>query len=319
MKLSFETIEEISFGCREIYKDEEGIHFLRHSSEQTNFLYSLFQVWGDNSRDTAGVVIDFYTNTKNFEFSAPCGCKFELLVNSELIEEIFLSGETRMWKGEINPEGKRIRISLVFPARSRGVLEYINVDDGAEVTPYSYSGKILFLGDSITQGWSCEKNAFSHPFIMSRYFDSELLNQGVGGFHFDVLALNNLEYEPDRVVVAYGTNDFDYFSSMEEFQKIMSSYMERIKEMYGDKKIYVVTPIWFVDSEPTAMGTLDDCRNAIANKAESLGFDVIDGSVIFPADSKYLADGLHPNDEGSRIYAENAIKIIIEKEKNGKI
>ncbi len=314
MKLSFETIKNISFGCSEIKNDEMGIHFNRHSQEQIDYHYSVLEFFGDNARDTAGVVLDFYTDSKSFEFSAPSGCKFEVLVNSEMFEEIYLSGSDRAWRGEVNPEGKRIRLSLVFPARSRGVIEYVEVDDGSEVTPYSYSGKILFLGDSITQGWSCDRNAFSHPFIIARYFDSELLNQGVGGFRFDVLALEHLEYEPDRVVVGYGTNDFGYCESLEKLDECMSPYMKKIKEMYGDKKVYVVTPVWFVDSAPRAMGSLDDCRNAIAKKAESFGFTVIDGTKIFPADAKYLADGLHPNDVGNRIYASNAIKIMVEAE-----
>jgi lysophospholipase L1-like esterase len=135
-----------------------------------------------------------------------------------------------------------------------------------------------------------------------------MLNLGVGGYYYDAGSLDGISYVPDRVIVAYGSNDFDMVRTIEKFRENVDAYLKRIKETYGDKEVYVITPIWFLNSYPRPMGTLDDCRGAIEEIAKKYGFFVVDGKELFPEDESLLADHAHPTDRGNMVYAENLIK-----------
>ena len=87
------------------------------------------------------------------------------------------------------------------------------------------------------------------------------------------------------------------------------------------KKVYIVTPIRRrEDEENKVQKTLLDYRKAIEIRAKEFGFFVIDGYKI-PIDPKkeedtknYMPDGLHPNQEGHRLYAEYLIESILDYE-----
>ena len=51
-------------------------------------------------------------------------------------------------------------------------------------------------------------------------------------------------------------------------------------------------------------------RKAIAAEAEKYGFISVDGALLVPPVAELYTDGLHPNDIGFSIYAENLIRIM---------
>ena len=94
----------------------------------------------------------------------------------------------------------------------------------------------------------------------------------------------------------------------------------KLKKKY--KKVYIVTPIRRrEDQENQAQKTLLDYRKAIEIRAKEFGFFVIDGYEV-PINPKkeedvkrYMPDGLHPNQEGHRLYATYLIERILHYEK----
>ena len=48
-------------------------------------------------------------------------------------------------------------------------------------------------------------------------------------------------------------------------------------------------------------------RTAIANKATEQGFIHIDGGLLVPTVNELFTDGLHPNDTGFSLFAENLV------------
>ena len=328
MRLSNEAIKMVAFGYLQTKEDERGIHFYRHTDKQTLALYEAEYFYGDWSKATTGVLLDFYTDSKNLTFNAVLGDSFEVLINGlprykfsfmemyetpESCKYAIKEGENLMGVSVPLENGKRVRVTIVYPARNApGVIEYVELDDGAELTPYTYSGKILFLGDSITQGFYASHDSLSYAYRVARFFDAEMLNQGVGGTVFNEAFLDDFDFDPDRVIIGYGTNDFSICSSMNVFKYNLDAYMEKIRLRYGDKRVYIITPVWKGTIGIQPMGTFEDCRNAIEEMGKSKGFTVIDGFKLVPHSSEYFSDAvLHPNDLGFGIYAENLIKEIL--------
>ena len=99
----------------------------------------------------------------------------------------------------------------------------------------------------------------------------------------------------------------------------LSVLFERVKALNPKAKIFAVLPIrrkgeWV---KPNKIGRfLSEYRVAILRRAIEYGITVIDGQLvpINPDDEKdrekYILDGLHPNNEGHRLYAEVLYKEI---------
>ena len=55
---------------------------------------------------------------------------------------------------QIELDGEEHRITLYLPNHNEGArLESVEIDDGAIIEQHEFDHKILFVGDSITQGW----------------------------------------------------------------------------------------------------------------------------------------------------------------------
>jgi len=137
----------------------------------------------------------------------------------------------------------------------------------------------------------------------------------VGGACFYDDCLEKLPFEPDWVIVAYGTNDFKTYNSLEDFNIHLRAYMSKLSVLYGDKKVFVISPIWREDRTPKDRLTFEECRHAIISEAQENGFIHLDGSCLVPHDLSFYTDGLHPNDTGFYVYANNLIKAL-DKELN---
>lgn len=204
--------------------------------------------------------------------------------------------------------------------------------------------KIAFFGDSITQGvashadgtLSAATKNYTISFVeMSKASSSN--NLGVSGtFICDSETENsiynkviNYSGEHDIIVIAGGTNDYNFgkplgvFGDTEPttFYGALKSMCEHLVVNHSDKTVIFITPI-NQSRTPTTVDCLFDnnnpYRNAIFEVASSYGFNVVDGSQLgFPTDfnSTYktymIADGVHPTDEGYKMYARNLYRILM--------
>ncbi len=320
MKLSLEMIHAITFGTVEISLETDGIHFYKCTRKQIAAWTTLAPFLGERAETTTGIRLDFHTDTKRFAFRTGQGNKFEIYVNGlpagrfEMDKlrtegkaaEIFLDNSTEM-----------NRITVYFPSHDNGVLTDVELDDGAKILPHIFSRRILFLGDSITQGWDSFYDSLSYAYRTARFFEADSLIQGVGGGYFHASTLDRLPYDPDTIIVAYGTNDFfgGYFTSTEELHRHTKEFLDGVSTLYGKKKVYLITPIWRAGEERLQpLGHFSDYRNLLWREAEQRGFLPIDGTALVPHDSAFFADKtLHPNDLGFGIYAENLTRAMLKK------
>ena len=321
MKLTFNDIRKITFGAVSVTETESGIRFARCTKKQIDAWYSESEVLGIRAEATTGIRLDFVTDSPFFEFSATGGDLFEIHVDGLFRKSVFIkeyaenAGIVRFDicdpLGDSYSKGEMHRITLFFPCHDAGALGHVALEDGARFEPYHHSMKMLFIGDSITQGWDSGYPSMGFAPRIDTFFDAESINQGIGGSYFNANAFDVLDFAPDVTVVAYGTNDWGKRKTTDELTSHAKAHLSLVKNAFGKdgRKIFVVSPIWRGNSQPMSMGSFGDCRSAIIKAIDSLELTHIDGLSLVPPYPELYADKyLHPNALGFSFYAENLIK-----------
>ena len=309
MKLSFEQIKSITKGVVRIEEQADGIHFFKCTEKQ------LAAHEADNrlgaALTTTGVRLDFHTDSGHLSFRAAGGKKFEILVNNEIYKRFF-SEEEGFDVACTLPQGEK-RITVALPSHYVGIIKDVELDDGASVKPHTYATKLLFIGDSITQGWNSVFDTNSFAWRVTRHYDADSIINGIGGTVHLPAAVDNTEFRPDMLLTALGCNDFGRYQTLDELKSAVSGVLGQLKEFYRDAKLVTVLPTWRADDEtPRSMGMFAQCRSTIREIAEGFGYAVIDGYELIPHVSELFADTVHPNDMGFELFAKNLIKALDE-------
>ena len=308
MKLSTEQIKAITVGAVSITEQDNGLYFSKCTEKQVAAWYNFSEVLGQRAKTTTGIRLDFHTNSQNV-FLKVSGGKFDVYVDNLLRWHYKAVTSTEISLSLCDTLGDKrseYRVTVYFPSHSIGVLEEIGLDDGAYAIKHTFERKMLFIGDSITQGWNADYDSLSYAYRVSRLFDAESVIQGIGGAFYHESTFDSIDFQPDAVVVAYGTNDFSRYASLEEFRGHVYAHLALIADEYAGKQIFVLSPIWRDKLEIKPMGSFAECRQAVADGAEKYGLVHIDGLSLVPPFTELFADGhLHPNDAGFAYYGEN--------------
>lgn len=332
MKCSLEQITAAAQGAVRIEGQEDGIHFFRFTQEQQN-VYAGSAMYR-KCLATAGVVLAFRTDSRRLTLSVSAAVAtnrhafaHDILKDGRLIGQLGNQDQVEMKKGSVEGEpvdrpgsslgeftgtfdlgdGEK-EIRIVFPWSVVSVLEDLELEDGASMVPAVRSGKkILFYGDSITQGYDAKYPSMHHTMRLAALLGAEGLSRAIGADRFcPKLAACRDAFEPEYILVAYGTNDWTHLG-WEEFQRNCSEFYRLLAEGYPKARILALTPIWRKDHEAEKeMGEFSRVGEWIEETtAQYSNITVIRGFDLVPHDSRYYSDGrLHPNDDGFREYYE---------------
>ena len=319
MNISFDKIKEITFGAVRFF-EEDGYLFPKRCTEAQE------QVWGryipdsgKYSKMTTGIRIDFHTNSSFFRFTystketraytSMVGENFDILING-----IFVAQTNKSGVFEYSLKDEENRVTIVFPIGSYGAISSLELDDGATCRPHIYKRKFLFFGDSITQGFSSSYSHLTYAFQISQFFDADFLNQAVGcGDFFPETFDNSIDYTPDYVFVAFGTNDFNHFPTLDLLCERGDKFLDLITEKYCAATFVGISPIWRGDfANKRSMGTFEQCCDTVKALHLKHGFTLLDGEQLTPHAPSFYADelALHPTELGFSIYASSVIKKI---------
>ncbi|MBR2354006.1 MAG: SGNH/GDSL hydrolase family protein [Clostridia bacterium] len=313
MKLTFEQIKAITVGAVRIWESDDGIRFSKCTEKQVAAWYALNDVLGQRAETTTGIRLDFYTNSEYLELSAFGGNRFELHINGLFVsplpmQTLWNEGKTATYDLTPYRENGECRVTVIFPSHAVGVLDGLCLSDGAYLRRPDYDVKLLFIGDSITQGYDSGLDSHSYAWRVTKMLNAESVIHGVGGGRFHASLFDRIPFDPDYVIVAFGTNDFNKYTTYDELREHARSFLSLIAEEYSHKNLYAVSPIWRARSTTMPMGEFEEARAVIAKEAESLGFIHIDGMKLVPHRTEFYADEwLHPNAEGFSHYAENLV------------
>lgn len=328
MQVNTELLKKLLKGAVSVQNEDEWLCLYRFTEKQSNYY---FEKTPDTlylkTRTSAGVKLDFVTDADkiSFDFRVRTTCgrtfySFDLYVDGVFCDELYVMNLISKSSGTVSfslPEGAH-RITIYFPNLMRTDVKNVILDGESFAEPVPSKMKILCLGDSITQGYDAYHSSLSYVNRISEALDAEILNQAIGAEVFDEKILDEeLPFDPDLITIAYGTNDWAVLESKEQFLTGAENFFKKIKNIYPDKKIVYISPIWRGDyqrpfgTQDTAVGGFEESVKALQILAKENGLIIVDGVPLTPHHSDFFADQfLHPNDLGFGFYAENLLKAL---------
>lgn len=331
MKLTLQQIQQITTGAEQIKEEDGKIRFFRFNTAQQE-LYSQRAALGLRSRSTAGIKLQFITDSKNLTLcvSAQPGSSrtyfaFDIWVDGKRIGSVDNYSNTDVpavyadmqlplgdYEGSFDlGEGEK-RVCIYFPWSVDGQVNALYLDDGAEVIPVKRSKTLLAFGDSITQGYDALHPSGTYLAQLARKLDADEWNKAVGGEHFlpELSAIPNA-IRPDMLLVAYGTNDWSGVTE-DVFADTSRRFFENLHAQFPDASMMVITPIWRADADQVfRCGDFSNAQKLIRQAVQDMPqARIVPGIDLVPHDSAFYADErvLHPNDAGFVEYAKNLIQ-----------
>lgn len=314
MEVSLETLKKIVFGSVE----NDGMDFYRIPVEYIRHIRNTSEEYGIRALSTAGIFLDFYTDSSYFSFSydglkqasSREWCYFSLYINEKEYAEI---GEEKSRKDagcyytEL-PKGFN-RVTLFFPNLFRGRLNKIELSENANIESVKKKRKILFIGDSITQGYDAKYAGNSYVNRFALKTDSEVINVGIGGARFDEFWIEKkFINNPDLIIVALGTNAWKW-ETKDYFKRTSEKFFKELCSLYLNTPIFVLLPIWREEKySDIFQGTLIDARKILTRMLQEYSqIQMVDLWNIIPHDNSYYSDGLHPTDQGMECFANGLV------------
>lgn len=214
--------------------------------------------------------------------------------------------------------------------------------------------KLLFLGDSITQGVGASNEECNYVSLVRKRLNCEVVNYGVSGTRIarqtfiNYSAMRNydfrlraqiMEENADMVFVFGGTNDYGHgrlvLGNPKERKPNTFCYelqllIEDLLAKYGRKKLCFILPLRRFDEDGYSckgdagneMGkTLLDYVNAMKQILNEYKIDTIDlyengiPKPLVNTGDDYTVDGVHPNDNGYKLIAEKICEYLLRKSK----
>ncbi|MBQ8497917.1 MAG: SGNH/GDSL hydrolase family protein [Clostridia bacterium] len=322
MKLTQEQLKTILIGALDISEENGKFVLSRFTEKQIAYYHEKSP--HDLSRKvytSAGMRLDLITDAEAITFdywvkdtSQRTFYSFDLYVDGIFCDELYVMNLHRKKEGTVSfsiPEGKH-RVTVYFPNMMRTDIAHVELQGATFAEPSETKTKLLLFGDSITQGYDAYHSSLSYANRIARALDADILNQAIGGEVFDADILDeNIVFDPDTVIVAYGTNDWAKCPTKEAFLEEAERFFINIKALYGEKKLVYISPIFRVDVDDnvSAFSTFANAVEDLKALAVKQGFFLVDGFRLTPHISDFFADlYLHPNDLGFGFYAENLLK-----------
>lgn len=312
MQLTLEQIKNITVGALNIWEDDGVFHFARCTSKQVEAWRELSETLGERAEATTGIRLDFHTNSKSFAFTTKIAANYEIYIDNVLTYAYFKKDMEDCKHRFISLDGEEHRITLYLPSHDTpGMLESVEIDDGATIVPHNFDCKILFIGDSITQGWESTWDSLSYAYHVSRFFNAESVIQGIGGAYYHATTFDDaIDFDPDIVIVAYGTNDWGHYKTIADGRWHCQRFLDQVVTKYNKKKIFGISPIWRADhvKRKTSMGSFEACKSYVKDEIINHNMILIDGETLTPHLPAFYSDEyLHPDTKGFGIYALNLI------------
>lgn len=312
MKLSNEQLKTIYYGALSFDETEDGfLQSFQYTDKQMRYFEEVSEFWYDRCKASSAKTLEFRTTATKVSFEykivwVGSPDSIELAVDG-LISKVF-------YVKDLKQEGK---ITFELPAGEKNVMIYLPADatiylrnfeiDG-DFSPVEKKEKVLWMGDSITQGFGPLRSGHTYVSVANRLLNYDILNQGIGGYVYDKNVLMKMEgYTPDKIIVSLGTNQYGT-ESMQDIEE----YYERLMEIYGDTPVLCITPIWRGDSPDGESTLVKFCQKTKEICEKYSNITIVDGFKLIPHMSEYFLDNLHPNCLGCEVYGRNLVLAIQE-------
>ena len=311
MILTNDELKKIYFGAYEFEEKEDGyIQAFQYSKKQIEYFKGAFDFWYDRCMASTSKTLEFTTEARKLSFEYKIIWKgspdsFEITVDGlvtgiKYVKDLMDTG-TIEWE---LPEGEK-KVVIYLPADATVLIRKFSID--AKLEPAVKGEKVLWLGDSITQGFGPLRSAQTYVSVANRLLNYDIINQGIGGYVYDKKSLLKMPgYTPDKIIVALGTNQYG-----SETMKDVEEYYENLMKVYGNEiPVLCISPLWRGDKPEDSAIFERFCNNIKKIAGSYKNVKVIDGFKLVPHLSEYYLDNLHPNCLGTETYGRNLVEEI---------
>ena len=311
MFLSNTELEKIYFGAYRFEETGEGyLRAFQFNREQMDYFKKAADFWFERCDASTCKTLEFTTEAETFSFDykiiwVSSEDTIELAVDSLISDIRYIHDMDKEGRLTFTLPSGRKKVTLYLPSDATVLIKNFEADRNVE--PAEKGPKVLWLGDSITQGFGTLRSACTYVSVANRLLNYDIVNQGIGGYIYDKNILMRMDgYDPAKIIVALGTNQFGC-----ETMKDIEEYYERLMEIYGnDIPVLCITPLWRGDV-PDGLETLSSfCEKlkVIAGKYKNI--KIVEGFKMVPHLPEYYLDKLHPNCLGAEIYGRNLVEEI---------
>lgn len=200
--------------------------------------------------------------------------------------------------------------------------------------------KILFLGDSITEGVGASCPELCYVNLVKEKLGCDVVNYGISGtriarqyidtrvtffdWDFQQRAMI-MDKDADLVFVFGGTNDYDHGNAKigectstdpYTFCGGLNNLVNYLVSIYGLKKLCFLLPLrrYKEDNGENSLGEYVECMRKVLKKNKIKYLDFFETGISKPQTEKnegYFCDGLHPNDKGHEWIANQIYEYIV--------
>ncbi len=313
MKLTNEQLKKIYYGAYSFKDVEDGyLQAFQYTQAQMDYFKGAFDFWYDRCMATTAKTIEIETDATEISFDYKIIWKgsedsFELSEN-DLITKIYYVKDLKE-EGNLKfslSDGKKKAV-IYLPSDATVLIK--NFEINGEYKPCKKGCKVLWLGDSITQGFGPLRSSQTYVSVANRLLNYDIINQGIGGYVYDKKSLMKMDgYKPEKIIVALGTNQYGS-PTMQDVEE----YYPRLFEIYGNKiPTLCISPIWRGD-KPEEYAIFEKfCENIKKIVKQYKNIKLVEGDKLLPHLSEYYLDNLHPNCLGTEVYGRNLVEKIKE-------
>lgn len=308
MVLTNEELKAIYFGAYEFEETDDGyLQAFQYSKKQIEYFKGALEMWYERCTASTAKTLEFRTSANKLSFDYKIIWKgspdsFEIMVDGlvsgiKYVKDIMDVG-TIEWE---LPEGEK-NVVIYLPADATVLIKNFAID--AKIVPAVKGEKVLWLGDSITQGYGPLRSSNTYVSVANRILNYDIINQGIGGYVYDKNSLMKMEgYNPDKIIVALGTNQYG-----DDDMSVVEEYYETLIGIYGKEiPILCITPLWRGDSVDGLPVLMDFCEKVRNIAGQHKNAKIVDGMKMIPHFPEYFLDNLHPNCLGCEIYGRNLV------------
>ena len=311
MILTNEELKNFYFGAYEFEETEDGyLQAFQYSKKQIEYFKGAMDFWYERCTASSAKTLEFTTSARKVAFDYKIIWKgsadsFELCVNGLVTDIVYVKDvlDTGRIEWEL-PEGEK-NVIIYLTADETVLIRNFEAD--AKVTRAKKNEKVLWLGDSITQGYGPLRSSCTYVSVANRLLNYDIINQGIGGYVYDKNSLMKMEgYNPDKIIVALGTNQYG-----DKDMSVVEEYYETLIGIYGsDIPILCISPLWRGDNLEALPVLYAFCENVKKIAGRYKNVQIIDGIKLVPHLPEYFLDNLHPNCFGCEVYGRNLVEEI---------
>ena len=307
-----ELLKDLYFGAYSFKETEDGyLQAYQYSDKQMQYFEGAFDFWYDRSMASTAKTIEMVTDATKVSFDykflwVGSQDSFELAIDGLVNRIVYVKDLDETGHIEWNlPEGNK-RVVIYLPADATVLLK--NFEINSEAKRPEKKERVLWLGDSITQGYGPLRSAQTYVSVANRILDYDVINQGIGGYIYDKNSLMPMPgYVPDKIIVALGTNNHHDAAQISD----ITEYYDTLTDLYGsDIPILCISPIWRGDNPADYDNFVAYCNMIRKTAGSYKNVTVVDGFTLVPHLSEYYLDNLHPNLLGAETYGRNLAEVI---------